>query len=126
MITCLDQTQLLNFLNYKFKNVIIEDEPLFFACDQAEQWINPISVLTYLFARILENEKFDNCDDLEAYLNTFYEFPNYLKLVIQEFDYKYITNLFKTVRNEEVSLEEQLVELQSDMTNNEYSNLIRY
>lgn len=126
MKACLDQNQLLHFLNYKFENVEIEDENLFFACNQAEQWINPISVLTYLFARILENKKFENSEDLHTYLNTFYEFSNSLNFVIQEFDYKYINNLFKLVRNEDLTLEDQLIELQSDMTNNEYSKLIRY
>jgi len=125
MKTCLNQQEVCLLLNYKIHQSPIDDD-LADRCNLADQWSQPLGVLTYLFARILENNVADNRDEYFNYIETLYNLSEVMYMEIQEIDHAFISTLLKTIRQPGLTIEDELVELHTTMMNHDYTRVIRY
>ncbi|MEN6293837.1 MAG: hypothetical protein ABFC34_06690 [Methanobacterium sp.] len=126
MKTCLNQQELSLLLNHKIHKRPIDND-LEFRCNLAEQWSQPIGVLTYLLARVLEeNNIADKREECVNYLETLYDLSEIMYIEVQEIDFAFISILLKTIRQPDLTIEEELVELHTTMMNHDYTRIIRY
>jgi hypothetical protein len=92
----------------------------------ANQWSQPLGVLTYLLARIIENDDSDKKERGINCIEALYNIVDTMYIDIQEIDYNFVFTLLKTTRQPGLSLEEELVELHTTMMRHDYSRTIRY
>jgi len=125
MKTCLNQQELNLLLNHKIHKILIDGD-LANRCSLADQWNQPIGVLTYLLARILENNTTDKREKCVSYIETLYNLSEIMYIEVQEIDYTFISTLLKTIRQPALTIEDELVELYTTMMNHDYARVIRY
>ncbi|MEN6414242.1 MAG: hypothetical protein ABFC84_16000 [Veillonellales bacterium] len=82
--------------------------------------------MTYLLARVLENNDTGNKEDCVRYIEMFYYLSETMYLEVQEIDHIFITTLLNTLRQPYLTIEDELVELHTTMMNHDYHRVIRY
>jgi len=124
MIYCLNSNELLLLLEYKIKDRTIDSESLSQLVDNSYNWQDEISVHTYLYCRLAERLKYTV--DSNEMIDTFYNLPEEMYLIIQELNAQFIRYMLEGIRRKDMSIEEELVELQRSLRNHDYSRALRY
>jgi hypothetical protein len=122
---CLNKEQLRQFVDFIADDVNIEDGNLRLLVENAASWQDELGCLTYLFSMILER-KGKQGEDCERLIALFYRLAEQMYVDIQEFDYRFIEYLLKNIRNRELSLEEELIEIQNHLSEFRYEHTLRY
>jgi hypothetical protein len=112
---CLNKEQLRQFVDFIANDLSIDDENLRLLVENAANWQDELGCLTYLFAMILER-KGKQGEDCERLIGLFYRLTEQMYVDIQEFDYRFIEELLRNIRNKELSLEEELIEIQNHIS----------
>ena len=96
MNSCLSQQELVDLMKYKMTGQVLEEELLASKIKLAENWSEPIGVLTYLLTRIIENKNLGHNDSVQL-INSFFSLPDYMYIKIQEFDISFVDCLLTLV-----------------------------
>jgi hypothetical protein len=125
MNSCLSQYELHELIEHKLAGLELFEEQLIKKIELAESWHEPIGVITYFLARIVENQYSENSNGRKV-IDCIFCLPEVLYIEIQELDLKFITCLVKTLRNPGLTLEEELLDLNNNIMSHEYDKIIRY
>lgn len=122
---CLNKEELRQLIELKANNVDIEDRSLQIWVENAENWQDELGALSYFFSHILERKyRFgENCQNL---IEIFYHLEETMFFRLQEFDWKFIEYMLKHLRGDSISLEEELIELQNNISEYKYEQTLRY
>lgn len=120
---CLNKSELLQLLN--------SDED-FGQCGEltdllegAANWQQSIDGLSYLFGQILLSHSKTKNEPM-GLIDRFYSLPDRMFFMIQEHDVKFIEFMLANLPDENNTLEDELIVLQNDYSNHEYSRTLRY
>ncbi len=125
---CLSKDELEKFIDYKLETHQVGDieDYLKTIIEQSENWQTEISILSYFFSQIIESKMKTKDNDVKKLINNLYELKEILRFLIQEFDYNFIEMMLRSERQENLSLEDNLIDLQNAIGNHEYKKIIRY
>lgn len=106
--------ELNEFINFKTSGTPIVSEELKIWVDSSHNWQVELGFLNYLFVQILENMKRAslNC---QQYINCLYGLEDTMYIRIHEFNHQFIDYMSLCVRQDSLSLEEELVHLHNNM-----------
>jgi hypothetical protein len=121
----MNRDELRQFIDFKAKNKNIERYELLNWIDNAENWQDELSCLTYLFAQILEKTAKDG-EDCQKLIELFYQLPEQMYFSIQAFEPNFVEYMLRNTRNRSRSLEDDLVGLQNTMSEYQYGQTLRY
>ncbi len=123
---CLNRDELAKFIMSKTNQWKPEDEDksLLLSIENSENWYVEISVLTYFLSKILEVNVKQNrlCSNI---IEMIYELPDKMWLNIQEFSVDFVDYMLNHLRSSE-SLEDNLIELQNDISEYRYGPPVSY
>lgn len=122
---CLSKQQMAEFLDYIVNNNHMTDDSLSAVVEGARIWQDQLICFSYLFSMILE-KKAKGGIDCHSDIEKLYELPEELCLSIQEFDSEFVRYMLGNLRNDSLSLEEDLVQLQTSLSEHFYDKTIRY
>src|SRR3990172_13198847 len=122
---CLSKDELQQLLDLRANNVAIEVDELRIWIELAETWQEELGALTYLFSHILERRAKGGLD-CAGLIKIFYELPEVMSLHIQEFDADFVEYMLRNIRNKTLTLEEELVGLQTRLREYNYERTLRY
>ena len=105
------------------KNMVHEGLKTLF--DLAYDWQDQLICLSYLLSMVLEGRSKDGKACWEA-IDVVYRLPEELCLFIQEFDMDFVGYMLGHTRNKNLSLEDDLTELQTRFSEHLYDRAIRY
>ena len=122
---CMNREELKQFLDFKISCQLIDNNELTHWITAADSWQDELSCLIYLFAQIIDrkNQEEKPCQELIEFL---YQLHEQMYLTIQEFDSEFIDNMLRHIRNINLSLEEELVKLQDEISQHQYGKKLRY
>lgn len=125
---CLNKQSLEGFLKSLYDNQKhpLEDGDLSAIINGAYTWDFQVSLITYFFTTYLQKKSNNNSFDLNE-LDTFYQLINLGNFKLQEFDRDFINHLFDYSRSKmKMSLEDILITVQQDLSDNNYESNLRY
>lgn len=114
---CVNQSQLEQLIDNKLNNKNVDDRTLADFIANADSWVSKIGIITYILAKV--KEKYDIQNIIE-YFNNIFDFPNHAYIEFQECDSNFITQLLNHNRNREMSLEEELIQIEYRILNHNY------
>lgn len=116
---CMNREELKQFLDFKISCQPIDNNELVHWITEADCWQDELSCLIYLFAQIIDrkNQEEKPCQKLIEFL---YQLPEQMYLTIQEFDSEFIDNMLRHIRDNSLSLEEELVKFQDRISQHQY------
>jgi hypothetical protein len=124
MYYCLNKDELGNLIQYKANDAEIENESLRSRIDDSECWRGRLGSLTYLFSQILERPSKEGEDCLRL-ITILYGLPDSMEFALHECGSGFVDFMLSNIRNRELSLEEDLVEVQTHRGRYEYGTTIR-
>jgi len=121
----MNREELRQFLDFKIACQPIDNDELIRWITAADSWQDELSCLIYLFAQIIDrkNQEGKPCQELIEFL---YQLSEQMYLTIQEFYLGFIDNMLKYIRDTNLSLEEELVKLQDEISQHQYGKKLRY
>jgi hypothetical protein len=122
---CLNRDELKKLIDFNASSINVENEELSSRIENAKNWQEELSGLTYLFSKILEKKSKDG-SDCQPLIETLYRLEEQMWFYIQECDAVFIEYMLKNIRNMSLSLDEELIELQSNLGNHMYERTLRY
>lgn len=122
---CLSKEELNEVVNHKLLEKKICDHPLELILEKAENWEISFGCLTYFFSMILE-KKINSSEKIGNLIEDFFLLENSLYALIQEFDYTFIDHLIRNMREKELSLEDELIRLQTTFSEYNYDQTLRF
>ncbi len=122
---CLNTSELSQLIDFKAGGSDIEDEELRLRVDYAENWVEQLGALTYLFCHILERRA-NSGVDCQNLIILLYQLAEQMSIRIQECDSYFIEYMLSNLRHENLSLEEELVGLQNNLSIFAYGQTLRY
>jgi hypothetical protein len=125
MTYCLSKNELEEFLDYKKDNKPITLEGLSSRIENAEQWYGDLTALSYLLSQVIER-KLKHGLECDALIELFYKLPTDLWFLVQEIDERFVDYMMCNPRSHNVSLEDDLIELQNNYREFRYDRTIRY
>lgn len=91
-----------------------ESDDLALLLDQCKSWENELICFSYFLSQTLERKaKVDG--DCQLVLRQIFQQPSEMWLTIQQFDAKFIKYLFRNVRDRNITLEDGLIEVQTNL-----------
>ena len=105
--------------------VPIEGDNLRLWIELADSWQEEVGAHTYLLAQILER-KTKVAGDCLSVIKIFYELPDFMSLHIQEIGPQFVAYMLRNVRDRTLTLEEELVNLQTRLREHNYERTVRY
>jgi hypothetical protein len=122
---CLKKEELRQVIDARRGEHLIADEVLEMRVQNAESWIDELAGLNYFMSHILERRKKvgESCDGI---LDTYFALDDRMDFVFQEFDFRFIDYMLRTVRDSAVSLEEELITLQNNVGEYRYDRTLRF
>lgn len=108
------KTELDEFINFEAIGTPIVSEALKIWVESSHNWQVELGFLNYLFVQILERTKRAslNC---QQYINCLYGLENTMYIRIHEFNRQFIDYMSLCIRQDTLSLEEELVQLHNKM-----------
>ena len=74
---------------------------------------------------ILE-KKLKNSENLFNVINEFYLLENIIYIIIQEFDNKFVDHLIRNIRENGLTVEDELIRLQTNIAEYDYDQALRF
>lgn len=108
------RTELNEFISFKAIGTPIASEHLRTWVDSSHNWQVELGFLNYLFVRVLERTKRASLD-CQQYIDCLYDLEDTMYIRIHEFDHEFIDYMSLCVRQNTLSLEEELVNLHNRM-----------
>jgi hypothetical protein len=125
MYYCLNKHELKQFIEYKVDGSSISDDSLKIRIENAEYWQDEIGGLTYLFSQIVDR-KVRGGEDCAAYIEILYRLQDEMAFQVHECDRQFIDFMLRNLRDSTLTLEEELVDIQSHLSRYEYRRAIRF
>ena len=122
---CLSKYELKEIINCKLRHESISDTSIIAMLEKAESWDLSLGCMTYLFSMIMEKYINDGVD-ISDMVDDFYFMENSIYIIIQEFDLNFIHHLIRNVRENSLTLEEELIRLQTNIGNYNYDKTLRF
>lgn len=122
---CLSKDELRQLLDLKAENLAIENDELRIRIELADNWQDEVGAHTYLFSQILERRVKDG-HDCARLIQKLYALPEVMSIFIQELDSDFVEYMLANIRDRNLSLEEELVELQNRFREHDYGRTLRY
>ena len=97
------------------------DDEIMALFDGATNWFFELVCHTYFASQILERI-YRSGENPSSWLNILFEQPYKRWLTLQEFDEDFITFLFVNARNKNISLDDNLLELQNMLNDHHYGS----
>lgn len=102
-----------------------EDGYLNLWIDNAENWRDELAGLSYFLSKILEI-KLKKGIDCQNLIRLIHDLPDQMWLHLQQFDVEFVQYMLAHVRTSELSLEENLIELQNGLGEHQYGSAFRH
>jgi hypothetical protein len=125
MHRCLTKAELRELIEARIADTAIEDESLRIWVNNAESWADELAGLNYFVSHILERKK-KLGESTDSILDVFFDMDEHMAVVLQAFDFRFVDFMLRTVRNDTLSLEEQLIILQNDVGEYRYDKTLRF
>ncbi len=125
MYHCLNKEELSQFIDFKSIHNPVESNDLQLWIADSHNWQVELGCLNYLFAQILERKSQDN-HDCSPIINLVYDLVDQMYLRIHECNHHFVDYMLGFLRQSNLSLEEELVQLYNDMCEYRYEQYIRY
>jgi hypothetical protein len=122
---CLNREELKQLLDFKTDSVVLESGLLSNRIANAENWQDELCGITYLFSKILEKRLKDG-SDCNYLIDVLYSLEEEMWFHVQECDTNFIEYMLRNIRTIGLSLDEELIELQSKIGNHMYERALRY
>jgi hypothetical protein len=122
---CLNRDELRKLIDFKVDDQIVEDESLKVLIENAIYWEDEIFGLNYFFSQILERKNKGGQDCLKL-IEFFYALEDEMAFNIQEFDSTFIDYMLRNMRDQTLSLEDDLIRLQNNLSDYKYYGTLRY
>ena len=120
---CMNKAELKSFIAYKSVGTEVADSSLRIRIDEAEWWSGELGALAYSFSHLLENfakQGGYNCKELITLL---YALTNSMNFTLHECDVDFVKFMLRNLRDRDIELTNELVELQSHLVKHEYGTL---
>lgn len=120
---CMSKAELKSFIAYKSVGTEVEDSSLRIRIDDAEWWSGELGALAYSFSQLLENfakQDSNNCAEL---ITTLYALTNSMNFTLHECDVDFVKFMLRNLRDRDIELADELVELQSHLVRHEYGTI---
>ena len=111
---CMNKQQLNSFITFQAAGEPIELKDLLTWVDSSNNWQIELGFLNYLFIQILEKKKREGLD-CHQYIDCLYQLEEKLYMRIHDLDYQFIDYMLLFLRQNTLSLEEELVQLHNNM-----------
>ncbi len=121
---CLSIDQLKEFISHKLLDEQIDDASLITLLDRAKNWEVSLGFLVYFFSCILE-KRVNSDHNIENLIDDFYKLDHIMNARIQGFDHEFIAHLIRNIREKELTLEDELIRLQTNLAEYNYDKIIR-
>jgi len=122
---CLTKIELKEIINYKLIDTKIYNNSIKILLKKAENWEISLGCLSYFFSMILEKKLHDG-EKLYNLIDDFFHMENSLNIFIQEFDNNFIVHLIRNIREKELTLEDELIRIQTNISEYNYDQSIRF
>lgn len=121
----MNKEELSQFIDFKTIGKAIELTDLGLWIESSHNWQVELGCLNYLFAQILERKLQENveCSDTICFL---YDLVDQMYLRIHECQYEFVEYMLRSLRQLDLSLEEELVNLHNKMCEHIYAQYLRY
>lgn len=103
------------FIEYIIEKKKIENPELQSIVDNAKYWDFEIIIISYLLSKNFEIRKKRNKENSEQIIDELFNFQNTMYVTFQEFDYDFINFMYSNIRQNEYSLEEELLNIQEKL-----------
>lgn len=123
MSYCLNRDELKLILDIKIhgqENLSLMDERLQAILLDAEEWQDELCGLSYLFSKILLNSEKQNID-CQWLIDSFYSLTESMSFCTQGFDRKFIAYMLRSMRDSEIDLDENMVQIQKHLSQHTYN-----
>ena len=121
---CLCKNDIEVLLHYKAYNHTVTDDSLAGLIQNAENWYDELGCLSYLLAQIFERKLY-TINKCSAFIDLVYKIPEEMFLTIHEIDLDFISLMLRSIRNNQNSLEEDLLEFQIELMNYDWTRKLR-
>ena len=111
---CMNKSELNAFITFKTNGEPVNSRDLELRIESSHNWQVELGFLNYLFAQVLERKKREHLDCLE-YIICLYELEERMYIRIHELDYRFIDYMTLFLRQDNLSLEDELVHLHINM-----------
>ncbi len=125
---CLSKEELEKLIELKANSIDRlndEDGYLSLWIDNAENWRDELTGLSYFLSKILEI-KLKKGIDCQNLIRLIHELPDQMWLHLQQFDIEFVQYMLAHVRTSELPLEENLIELQNGLGEHQYGSAFRH
>jgi hypothetical protein len=121
---CLTKDELSQLLSSISEGDEIESSVLIDRVQNARYWQDELCCFTYLLAILLERDD-KSLSAKNQMINTLYLLDEQMMVKIQEFDLPFIEYMLRYLRCESLTLIEDLIRIDTQMSEHNYSNAIR-
>lgn len=125
MYYCLNNKEISVIIDQSLNNVKIEEDYLQKLYSDAENWLCNLGELNYSFSQYLEQNR-DIGKSRDQLIKCLYSLEDKIYLTIHEVDYDLVEFMIRNLPHPSLSLEENLIDLQSNIVNREYGKALRY
>jgi hypothetical protein len=122
---CLNKEELTLLLDHKLHGNNLKEEHLIDLIKASQNWTYNLGALNYCFAAILEHWKKNNIN-CETKIVGLYNLSTQMSLEIHEMNDNLIDHMIHNLPEKNLSLEENLIELQTNVAQYEYHKSLRY
>lgn len=124
---CLTKEELTKLIDLKanfINGLSSEDWLLSLWVDNAENWQDELTGLSYFLSQILE-VKLKQGVDCQNLITLIHELPDQMWVRLQQFDIEFVRYMLAQVRSSGLSLEENLIEIQNSLGEYKYGPAFR-
>jgi len=122
---CLSKIELQKVTDHKLANIEFHDHSIKILLEKAENWEISLGFLTYFYSMIIE-KKLNDGEGIVDLIDKFYLLENSLYVIIQEFDNNFVDHLIRNIREKELTLEDELIRLQTNLAEYNYDKSLRF
>ena len=116
---CLNKQELNQLIEFKAHGKEVNARKLAVWIEESHDWNVELGCLNYLFAQILEGKRHRN-QDWSHMIPLMYNLVNDMYIRIHECDSEFTTYMLMSMRDSNLSLDEQLIILHNDMCDYRY------
>ncbi len=125
MYYCLNKEELKQLIEYKVDGIDVNNVSLKRRIEDAECWQDNIGGLTYLFSQTIDR-KVRNGRDCTTLIETLYRLEEEMAFEVHECDQQFVDYMLRNLRDSTLTLEEEMVEIQSHLRMYDYRRIIRF
>lgn len=125
MYFCLNREELKILIDSTLDSIQVNEKYLKKIIEDSSSWLCTLGVVNYSFALFLEQKKKLYLDRIE-FVQHLYSIDQYMDFQIHEIEKPLVDFMMSDIPDRQLTLEENLIDLQKRFYNHDYSKSIRY